>query len=140
MWLRSQENDMFKVLVVHHDPDVADQQADSLRRAGYEVEQCAGPVHAPCPVMYGRPCVAVDDADVLVYDVWATGDSDGGKLLVEQLREAHPDIPLVLAAPGLELDWVETSGAHAVIPLVGRPSGPPLVQAVRDALAGIIPA
>jgi DNA-binding response OmpR family regulator len=126
---------MTRVLVVHHDPDIADQQADSLRRAGYAVAQCAGPIHGPCPIVAGRPCVAVDDADVLVYDVWATGESDGGRNLIERLREQHPEIPIVLSAPGLELDWVETTGIHAVMPLVGQPSGEELRQAVRTALA-----
>ena len=126
---------MVRVLVVHHDLDIGDEQASSLRLAGYTVEQCAGPSHATCPVMCGRACAAVDEADVLVYDVWATGESDGGRALVEALREQHPDIPIVLGAPGVELDWVETTGVHAVVPLVGRPNGPPLVGAVQTALA-----
>jgi hypothetical protein len=126
--------EMFRVLVVHHDPDIADQQASSLRRAGYEVVQCSGPVYAPCPVMHGHVCPAVEDADVLVYDVWSVGDSDGGRSLVEGLREQHPNIPIVLDAPGMELEWVETTGVHAVVPLVGQPSGKSLIAAVETAL------
>lgn len=126
---------MTRVLVVHHDPDIADHQADSLRRAGYSVVQCAGPMHGPCPVAAGRPCIAVDEADVLVYDVWSTGESDGGRNLIERLREQHPEIPVVLSAPGLELDWVETTGIHAVVPLVGQPGGAELREAVSAALA-----
>jgi hypothetical protein len=126
---------MVRVLVVHHDTDIADQQADWLRRAGHDVVQCAGPMHGPCPVMAGRPCIAVEEADVLVYEVWATGESDGGKTLVQELRDQYPEIPVVLSAPGMELDWVETTGVHAVIPLVGQPSGAALNQALDEALA-----
>jgi hypothetical protein len=85
--------------------------------------------------MHGHVCPAVEDADVLVYDVWSTGESDGGRALVEGLREMHPTIPIVLDVPGMELDWVETTGVHAVIPLVGQPSGPSLAAAVKAALA-----
>jgi DNA-binding NtrC family response regulator len=128
---------MTRILVVHRERDVADDQAESLRRAGYVVQECAGPTCGPCPIMKGLPCAAVHDADVLVYDAWSTGESDGGRILVEQLRERHPEIPIVLTAAGAELDWVETSGVHAVVPLVGIPTGPPLLAAVEQALASV---
>ena len=71
------------------------------------------------------------------YDAWSTGESDGGRILIEQLREQHPEIPIVLTAAGAELDWVKTSGAHAVVPLVGIPTGPPLLAAVEQARASV---
>lgn len=129
---------MTRVLVVHHDLAIGDQEADSLRRAGYEVEQCQGPVGgAPCPVIAGRTCPAADRADVLVYDVWATGESDGGQKLIEGLRELYPDIPVVLTAPGMELAWVETSGPHRVVPLVGPPTAARLEAAIERALSTV---
>ena len=76
----------------------------------------------------------MERADVLVYDVWATTDSDGGRRLVEELRELYPDIPVVLTAPGMLLDWVETEGAHKVTPLVGVPTSTRL-DACRRSLA-----
>ena len=125
-----------KVLVVHHDIAIADAEADSLRRVGYEVEQCQGPIGgAPCPVIAGHPCEAVERADVLVYDVWATGDSDGGRTLIESLRELYPDIPVVLMAPGMELEWVEVDGPHRVVPLVGAPTIARLREAIEQAIA-----
>lgn len=128
---------MTRVLVVHHDIAIADQEADELRRAGYEVEQCQGPIGgAPCPVIAGRRCGAAERADVLVYDVWATGESDGGRGLIEGLRDLYPDTPVVLAAPGMELDWVEVSGPHRVVPLVGAPTTARLKEAIEQALAG----
>ena len=44
---------MTHVLVVHHDLDMADQESDWLRHAGFSVEQCAGPQYGPCPVLHG---------------------------------------------------------------------------------------
>jgi hypothetical protein len=126
---------MTRVLVVHHDIDLADQEVDSLRRLGYEPVECAGPSGSSCPVLRGEHCPAVHDADVLVYDVWSTTESAGGKNLIEGLREMHPEIPIVLTAPGLELDWVETEGAHKVIPLVGIPTAARLDAAIKEALA-----
>ena len=123
-----------RVLLVHHDIDLADQMADSIRRHGYEVEQCSGPSAASCPVMRGEECPAVERADVLVYDVWSTKTSDGGQALVEGLRDLHPGVPVVLTAPGIELDWVETEGVHNVTPVVGVPTGERLDQAIQQAL------
>lgn len=125
---------MTTVLVVNHDLDIADQQADSLRRLGYGVLQCAGPIGAVCPVLRGLPCPIVDRADVLLYDVWATGEAGGSRQLIEQLRELHPEIPIVLAAPGMELSWVETQGIHRVTPLIGRAGGAELSAAIDAAL------
>jgi len=126
---------MTRVLVVHHDIDMADQEVEALRAAGYAVEQCMGPASSSCPVMRGEPCDAAERADVLVYDVWATGESDGGKRLVRYLRELYPDTPVVLTAPGLELDWVEEEGPHRVTPLTGRPDRAHLTAAIDQALA-----
>ena len=123
-----------RVLVVHHDIDLADQEAESLRRMGFEVEQCTGPSSYACPVMRGQVCEAVARADVLVYDVWSTTESGGGQRLVEGLRDLHPDVPLVLTAPGMELDWVETAGIHRVVPLVGVPTAARLREAIEEAV------
>ena len=125
---------MTRVLVVHHDIDLADQEADSLRRLGYEIEQCSGPSSYSCPVMRGRECAAVERADVLLYDVWSTTESGGSRRLIENLRDLHPDIPVVLTAPGIELDWVETEGAHKVFPLVGSPTAERLHAVIQEAI------
>lgn len=125
---------MTHVLVVHHDVDLADTEVDELRRAGYGVEQCSGPTAGPCPVLRGRTCWMAERADVLVYDVWASGDD--GRALITNLRDLHPDKPIVLTSPGMELDWVETIGVHGITPLVGAPTQARLVGAVEAALAG----
>ncbi len=127
---------MTRVLVVHHDIDIGDQETDSLRRAGYSVEQCQGPIKSlhGCPILRGERCDAAERADVLVYDVWSTGDADGGRRLVEGLREIYPDIPVVLTSPGFEFDWVETTGPHRVVPLVGAPTTATLTAAIEQAI------
>ncbi len=125
---------MTRVLVVHHDIDISDQEVDSLRRMGYQVQQCTGPTYNRCPILAGQPCDLADNADVLVYDGFASGDSDGSRALIDRLREIHPDKPVVLTSSGFELDWVETSGAHNVTPLVGRPTGARLHEAIQAAI------
>ncbi|MFV2064390.1 MAG: hypothetical protein ACC726_12910 [Chloroflexota bacterium] len=124
-----------RVLVVHHNSAIAEAEAASLRRLGYDVELCAGPARSACPVMRGDRCAAVERADVLVYDVWATTESDGGRHLIEGLRELYPDTPVVLTAPGLLLNWVETEGIHKVTPLEGVPTAARLDAAIRQALS-----
>jgi DNA-binding NtrC family response regulator len=126
---------MTRVLIVHHDIDLADQEVDSLRRLGYEPIQCAGPSTYSCPVLRGEECPDVANADVLVYDVWSTMESGSGRTLIEALRDMHPEIPIVLTAPGMELDWVETEGVHKVVPLVGPPTAERLDAAIKEALA-----
>ena len=126
---------MTRVLVVHHDLDLAGQEVDSLRRRGYDVVECGGPSRNRCPVLAGHPCDLAERADVLVYDVWASGDAVGSQKLIENIREIHPDTPVVLTSPGLALDWEETSGAHAVTILTGQPTGARIDAAIQEALA-----
>lgn len=126
---------MTRVVVVNHDPAVAAEQAEMLRRAGYDVDSCGGPAVEPCPVLDELPCPLVDRADVLVYDAWAAGDSDGGRQLVAHLREVYADLPVVLTAVDERLSWVETEGPQRVTPLSGRPSLEGLRQAIEAALA-----
>ena len=63
-----------------------------------------------CPVLAGHPCDLAERACVLVYDVWASGDAEGARTLVENFREVHPDTPVVLTSPGLNLSWEEQTG------------------------------
>ncbi len=125
---------MTRVLVVHHDLDLAGQEVDSLRRYGYDVTECAGPSRNPCPVLSGHPCELAERADVLVYDVWASGDADGSRALIENIRDLHPDTPVVLTSPGLELSWEAGSGPHAVTSMTGQPTGARLHEAIKVAL------
>ncbi|MEK6719440.1 MAG: hypothetical protein AABZ33_02075 [Chloroflexota bacterium] len=127
---------MTRVLLVHHDIDVADQEADALRRRGYAIQQCAGPAVMHCPILAGRACDLADQADVLVYDAFATGEPDGARRLIEGLRDIHPDVPVVLWASGIEPNWIEIAGLHRVTPLVGAPTGARLADAIERALTG----
>ena len=126
---------MTRVLVVNHDTDLADQEVDSLRRRGYEVRECLGPIGASCPILSAHGCDLVEWADVLVYDAWATGEPDGAKTLIEGLRALHPDVPIVLSASGMEPDWIDIVGPMRITPLVGLPSGERLANAIEASLA-----
>jgi hypothetical protein len=89
---------MTRVLLVYQDQNVADVEGDTLRRAGYEVDRCAGPIGGEaCPVLNGRPCWQVDKADVLVYDTW-DADLEHAQI-IEDLLALHADKPLVLTSP-----------------------------------------
>jgi len=131
---------MTLVLVVHHDLDMAGQEVDSLRRFGYEVTECGGPTRNRCPVLAGRPCDLAERADVLVYDAWASGDAEGARTLIENIRDIHPETPVVLTSPGLALSWEETSGPHAVTTVLGQPTGARLHEAIQASLAAVTPA
>lgn len=126
---------MTRVLLVHHDIDLADQETDSLRRRGYEVQQCMGPIGASCPILSGKVCTLAEGADVLVYDAFVTGEPDGAQRLIEGMREIHPEVPIVLCATSFEPDWIELTGRHGVTPLVGQPTGERLAAAIEEAIA-----
>jgi hypothetical protein len=125
---------MTRVLVVNHDTDLADEEVDSLRRRGYEVRECLGPIGAHCPILAGHTCDLVSWAEVVVYDAWATGEPGGAQSLIEGIRAGHPDVPIVLSATGIEPGWIETSGTNRVTPLVGAPVGQRLADAIESAL------
>jgi DNA-binding NtrC family response regulator len=123
---------MTRVLVVHHDVDIADIEVEQLRRSGYEVDQCAGPVGGnPCPVLRGERCWQVDRADVLIYDAWVSGD--GRPELIDDLRAIYPDKPVMLTSGSLMVDWAEMEGPERVTPVVGPPNGHRLAAAVQAA-------
>jgi len=125
---------MTRVLVVHHDLDLAGQEVDSLRRFGYDVTECGGPTRNVCPVLAGHACELAERADVLVYDAWASGDAEGSRVLINNIRDIHPDTPVVLSSPGLALSWEEETGPHRVTTLVGQPTGARLHDAIQAAL------
>lgn len=127
---------MTRVLVVNHDTDLADQEVDSLRRRGYEVMECLGPIGAACPILSDVPCELAEWADVMVYDAWATGEPEGARDLIEGLRKIHPTVPIVLSASGMEPDWIDLAGPLRITPLVGSPTGERLAEAIEASLSG----
>ena len=130
---------MTRALVVHHDIDMADQEVESLRRFGYEVVQCSGPTANTCPVLNGGRCQLAADSDVLIYDAWADGDSDGSTQLIADLRRVHPEVPIVLTFPGIGMAGFDDEPTHGVVPLLGQPTGARLHEAIQQALAQMEP-
>ena len=126
---------MTRALVVHHDIDMADQEVESLRRFGYQVEQCSGPTANTCPVLNGGRCQMAEDSDVLVYDAWADGDIDGATELIADLRRVHPQVPIVLTFPGIGMSGFDDEPTHGVVPLLGQPTGARLHEAIQEAIA-----
>ena len=105
-----------------------------MRRLGYEVVECGGPTRNVCPVLAGHPCDLAERADVLVYDVWASGDAEGARTLVTNIRDVHPDTPIVLTARA-RAELGGDIGPHRVTTLLGQPTGARLDEAIRAALA-----
>ncbi len=128
---------MTRVLVVHHDNDLADQEVDSLRRLGYAVTQCSGPTANTCPILNGGRCQLADDSDVMVYDAWASGDIDGSTQLIEGLRRVHPNVPIVLTFPGIGLADFEDEPARGIVTMLGQPTGANLHEAIGRAMAAL---
>ena len=124
---------MTRALVVHHDIDLADQEVESLRRFGYQVEQCSGPTGNTCPVLNGGTCELAARSDVLVYDAWASGDIDGSGELIEGLRRIHPTVPIVLTVPGCRHE-LGAGADRGVVELQGQPTGARLHEAIQRAL------
>jgi hypothetical protein len=127
---------MTRALVVHHDIDLADQEVESLRRFGYQVEQCSGPTANTCPVLNGGTCALAEESDVLVYDAFASGDIDGAGELIEGLRRVHPTVPVVLTVPGIGMTW-ENTDDPGVVELQGQPTGVRLHEAIQKAISGV---
>ncbi len=127
---------MTRALVVHHDIDLADQEVESLRRLGYEVDQCSGPTANTCPILNGGTCDLAANADVLVYDAWASGDTGGSGELINGLRRTHPKVPIVLTTPGIGYSW-EPDADPGVVELQGQPTGARLHEAIQQALANL---
>lgn len=126
---------MNTAVVVNRDPVQAAKHAAVLRKAGFKVELCGGPLDEACPVLGDLPCPLVDRADVLIYDAWVAGTGDAGRQLVAEVRDTYPDLPIVLTSVDEGLAWVETEGPHRVTPLPGDPSPEQLQAAVQSALA-----
>jgi hypothetical protein len=121
---------MTRLLVVYHDVSVADIETDELRRAGFEVDRCAGPIGGnPCPVLNGGPCWQVDEADVLVYDSWEVGHH--GPELLANLQHFHPGKPVVLTSSRPAHQDFESDEADLIF---HAPTRADLIPAIRRAL------
>jgi hypothetical protein len=123
---------MTRVLVVHHDIDLSDQEVDSLRRRGYDARQCLGPIGTSCPILSGLECSLAIDADVLVYDAFVTGEPEGARALIEGMREMHPEVPIVPWRRGWSRRGWRRPASTRSRRSSGRPTGERLAEAIRN--------
>jgi len=85
-----------RVLIEHPNSLARLDLSEELRAAGYEVVTCAGPARRrgePCPLLEGRPCSLVEDADVVVNALAA----DRARIYVGQ-RVTAPETTVLLLA------------------------------------------
>ena len=125
---------MTRVLVVYHDVNVADIETDELRRAGFDIDRCAGPIGgSPCPVLHGMPCWQVEEADVLLYDTWESGPYDPD--MVASLRAYHGGKPIVLTSSRAELEDIRADEANLIFHAPARADLIPTIRRASEAAA-----
>ena len=81
---------MTRVLVVNHDIDLADQEVDSLRRRGYDVTECLGPIGAHALVAEGARLRA-DGRALTTEQLDVANHLDAGRLIVPLVPNPHLD-------------------------------------------------
>ncbi|GAA4230713.1 response regulator transcription factor [Actinomadura meridiana] len=114
------------VLVVEHDPAVAELQRRYLAREGFDVEIEGDPARAPGAAERGRPDVVVLDLSVSALP------AD----LYRRVAEAARPAPVVAVTGPIDPSVARALGDHHV----GRPFSPrALARAVADALRGAAP-
>jgi hypothetical protein len=121
---------MARILVECGNALVAMDRVEALEARGHEVTTCQGPNHNDCPVLSGKPCDAVADADVVVS---CLGDRTLQVALATKL--VHPEQPVIAILTGSEISEI----VRAVDGIAVVPSGaddPALATAVEEALHG----
>jgi pyridoxal/pyridoxine/pyridoxamine kinase len=120
---------MARILVECGNALVAMDRVEALHAAGHQVATCPGPNHNDCPVLSGRPCDAVADADVVVSSL---GDKTLRVALATKI--VHPDKQIVAILTGSEIsEIVRVVDGVAVLP--AGADDHTLVAAVQAALA-----
>lgn len=92
-----------RVLVEHPDPTVRDILERTLGDRGYEVLTCGGPRAeedgaVSCPLLHQEHCPAIDGADLVTNGLPLHRPAT--RMMLRRLRAQHPDLPVVLEAPG----------------------------------------
>jgi hypothetical protein len=100
--------------------------ARALEEVGFEVLTCNGPVEqqGPCPLVAGRGCSAVEDADVVVNLLGLRHPST--QEIVTAIRAARPDIGIVAQASAYDVthlsELLRDTGCTVVSPLASSRS------------------
>lgn len=87
----SKGDQMANILIIDDEKDVRVVLKEVLRRAGHDVTLAANGRE-------GLEKLAADGADVVVTDVIMPGIN--GVAMVQQIREAHPDMPIIVISGG----------------------------------------
>lgn len=123
-----------RVVIEHTDPDEAHAQQEALRAAGAAVNVCQGAMALPdqtCPVLGGRGCSLIEEADVVLHDLDI--EDPGDREVLRSVREAYPQVPIVVEAPlDLAREHAETLEGVTVSPPFDMDA---LVRTVTDAAA-----
>lgn len=128
------------VLVVDADAEERDQLSSWLEASGFDVFTCPGPTGPDytCVGSRGDPCPLVHPADVVVLDLWLSGDefligTPSEELLGFYLASGKPVVAL-----GYEEPILARFVGEPVAALERHPERTALIEAVRDLAAGPI--
>lgn len=126
-----------RVLIEDAGEDAGSPVVEGLRRAGFAVAVCPGPMGeagaARCPLVEHGECPLVEGADVVL---WGLGlDRPESRRELEALRARHPRMPVLVRASAEEAArWAEAvAGAALVTPSAGPEE---VVSAALAAVAG----
>lgn len=116
-----------RLVVETDDPAVAICDFATFVDAGFDVVVCGGPSDgAPCPVVDGQPCVALEEADVVFN---ALRDQTHRTDVARAVHETSPDVAMVVSGPFEPEDDLPDGCVH----LSDRTSVPGQIAALRHA-------
>ena len=114
MWVRDEPHP--RAVVEAADPAKRHALVRVLADHGYSVRGCGGPEEADerCPLADGVDCVGVIGTDVVVHAMRHTDPRN--REVLRRLRQRYPETPVVVEAPGPELDRhpEDFEGCHVV--------------------------
>jgi DNA-binding NarL/FixJ family response regulator len=123
------------VLVESADASAGMELTSALRKAGYGVAVCPGPMEKErCPLTGPEGCAIAHGADVVVSSLGL--EQAEAREVLQALRARCPDVPLVVEiSPGQDQEWPDLLRGCE---LVRSPVAPEeLVSAVRRALESV---
>ena len=122
------------VLVVEADDGARERLGEALEGAGYQVIGCPGPTAPDYTCIGGREsyCPLVEQADVVVLDLWLAGDEEELGTSSDELLEMYAGRGRTVVTLG-HGDWRDPFAAGQVIHLDERPAASEVIAAVRAA-------
>lgn len=126
-----------RVLLVEAEPANRRSYADWLEESGYDVSVCPGPSAPGYTCVGGRRgrCPLVEPADVVVLDLDLDSEIEQEGTSAFELLSLYTDYGKPVVAVGSDPRIVGVFPERLVAGLLGPPTRPQLVRAVRESIA-----